>query len=66
MGDRPGGGRRLGHGRGVAVVVRNVVPAALLRPEEVIKSMYALSDQGLRLTRRLALTVVGSIRSLTA
>ncbi|SDE36771.1 hypothetical protein SAMN05660485_00720 [Blastococcus fimeti] len=46
--------------------MRNVVPAALLRPEEVIKSMYALSDQGLRLTRRLALTVVGSIRSLTA
>lgn len=51
---------------GVAVVVRNVVPAALLRPEEVIETTYALADQGLRLTRRLALTVVGSIRSLTA
>lgn len=51
---------------GVAVVVRNVVPVALLRPEEVIETTYALADQGLRLTRRLALTVVGSIRSLTA
>ncbi|SNR65964.1 hypothetical protein [Blastococcus mobilis] len=51
---------------GVAVVVRNVVPAALLRPEEVIETTYALADQGLRLTRRLALTVVSSIRSLTA
>lgn len=51
---------------GVAVVVRTVVPTALLRPEEVIETTYALADQGLRLTRRLALTVVGSIRSLTA
>lgn len=51
---------------GVAVVVRNAVPAALLRPEEAIETTYALADQGLRLTRRLALTVVGSIRSLTA
>jgi hypothetical protein len=50
---------------GVAVVVRNIVPAALLRPEEVIETTYALADQGLRLTRRLALTVVGSVRSLT-
>lgn len=50
---------------GVAVVVRNVVPAALLRPEDVIEITYALADQGLRLTRRLALTVVRSLRSLT-
>lgn len=50
---------------GVAVVVRNIVPAALLRPEDIIETTYALADHGLRLTRRLALTIVGSVRSLT-
>ena len=51
---------------GIAVFVRGMVPAALLRPEDLIESGYALADQGLRVTRRLALTVAGSARSLTA
>ena len=50
---------------GIAVIVRSMVPAALLRPEDLIETSYALADQGLRVTRRLALTVTGSARSLT-
>ncbi len=50
---------------GIAGIVRSLVPAALLRPEDLIESSYALADQGLRVTRRLALTVAGSARSLT-
>ena len=50
---------------GIAVIVRTMVPAALLRPEDLIETSYALADQGLRVTRRLALTVAGSARSLT-
>ena len=51
--------------QGITVILRSMVPAALLRPEELIETSYALADQGLRVTRRLALTVVGSARSLT-
>ncbi len=50
--------------RGIAVIVRSMVPAALLRPEDLIESSYALADQALRVTRSLALTVAGSARSL--
>ena len=51
--------------RGVTTVVRSVVPAAVVRPEDVIEATYALADQGLRVGRRLALTVTGGVRSLT-
>ncbi|WP_347059524.1 hypothetical protein ABC795_03560 [Blastococcus sp. HT6-30] len=50
--------------RGVATIVRSLVPAALVRPEEVIETTYALADQGLRVTRRLALTLTSSVRGL--
>lgn len=50
--------------QGVASIVRSLVPAVLVRPEEVIETTYALADQGLRVSRRLALTVTGSVRSL--
>ena len=40
------------------------MPAALVRPEEVIETTFALADQGLRVTRRLALVVTQSVRSL--
>ncbi len=51
--------------QGVTTIVRSFVPAVLVRPETVIETSYALADQGLRVTRRLALTVAGSARSLT-
>jgi hypothetical protein len=51
---------------GIAVIVRSMVPPALLRPEDFIETSYVLADQGLRVTRRLALAVAGSARSLTA
>ena len=50
--------------RGVTTIVRSLVPAVLVRPEEVIETTYALADQGLRVTRRLALVLTGSVRSL--
>ncbi|WP_346621914.1 hypothetical protein [Blastococcus montanus] len=49
---------------GVVTIVRSLVPAALVRPEEVIETTYALADQGLRVTRRLALSLTASMRSL--
>jgi hypothetical protein len=51
--------------RGMTTVVRSVVPTALVRPEDVIEATFALADQGLRVSRRLALTVTGGVRSLT-
>lgn len=51
---------------GIAVILRSMVPPALLRPEDFIETSYALADQGLRVTRRLALTVAGSARSIAA
>lgn len=50
--------------RGVTTIVRSLVPAVLVRPEEVIETTYALADQSLRVARRLALVVTGSVRSL--
>ncbi|MGY1720074.1 hypothetical protein ACI8AG_13620 [Blastococcus sp. SYSU DS0552] len=50
--------------QGVTTIVRSFVPAVLVRPEEVIETTYALADQGLRVTRRLALTLTESVRGL--
>ncbi|SDO45856.1 hypothetical protein [Geodermatophilus sp. DSM 45219] len=51
--------------QGVATIVRSIVPAVLVRPEDVVEATYALADQGLRVGRRLALTATHSVRSLS-
>ena len=51
--------------RSVTTIVRTVVPAALVRPEDLIEAAFALADQGLRVSRQLALTLSSSVRSLT-
>ena len=51
--------------QGLTTIVRGIVPAALVRPEDVIEATFALADQGIRVGRRLALTVVTSVRSLS-
>ncbi|MCZ2820406.1 hypothetical protein O2V63_08710 [Modestobacter sp. VKM Ac-2977] len=48
----------------ITTIVRGIVPAALVRPEDVIEATFALADQGLRISRRLALTTTSSVRSL--
>jgi len=48
----------------VTTILRSVVPPALVRPEDLIEATYSLADQGLRVGRRLALTVSGSAREL--
>ena len=48
----------------VTTILRSVVPPALVRPEDLIEATYFLVDQGLRVGRRLALTVSGSARDL--
>ncbi|MFW3171289.1 hypothetical protein [Geodermatophilus sp. CPCC 206100] len=50
--------------QGITTIVRSVVPAVLVRPEDVIEATFALADQGLRVGRRLALTVTSGVRSL--
>ena len=50
----------------VTAIVRSVVPTALVRPGELIEATFVLADQGLRVGRRLALTVSSSVRSLSA
>ena len=50
--------------QGVTTIVRSLVPAVLVRPEEAIETTFALADQGLRVARRLALVVTQSMRSL--
>jgi hypothetical protein len=50
--------------QGVTTIVRSLVPAVLVRPQEVIETTYALADQSLRVARRLALTVTENVRSL--
>lgn len=50
--------------QGMTTIVRSLVPAVLVRPEEVIETTYALADQSLRVTRRLALALTQSMRSL--
>ena len=51
--------------QGITTIVRSIVPAALVRPEEVIEATFALADQGMRVGRRLALTVTSGVRSLS-
>lgn len=51
--------------RSVTTVVRTLVPAALVRPEDLIEAVYSVADQGLRVSRRLALSVSSGVRSLT-
>lgn len=51
--------------QGLTTIVRSIVPAVLVRPEDVIEATFALADQGLRVGRRLALTMTSSIRSLS-
>ena len=50
--------------QGVTTIVRSLVPAVFVRPEEVIETTYALADRSLRVTRRLALVVTQSVCSL--
>lgn len=50
--------------RSVTTIVRSMVPAALVRPEDLIEATYSLTDQGLRVSRSLALTVSRSARDL--
>ncbi|MCZ2816132.1 hypothetical protein [Modestobacter sp. VKM Ac-2984] len=50
----------------ITTIVRGIVPAALVRPEDVIEATFALADQGLRMSRRLALTTTSSVRSLSS
>ena len=52
--------------RSVTTVVRTLVPTALVRPEDLIEAAYTVADQGLRVSRRLALSVSSGVRSLTA
>ena len=52
--------------RSVTMVVRTFVPTALVRPEDLIEAAYSVADQGLRVGRRLALSVSSGVRSLTA
>jgi hypothetical protein len=47
----------------VTTIVRGIVPAALVRPEDVIEATFALADQGLQVGRRLAVTMSSSVRS---
>lgn len=51
--------------QGITTIVRSIVPAAIVRPEDVIEATFALADQGLRVGRRLALTATGGVRSLS-
>lgn len=51
---------------GVTTIIRSVLPAALLRPEDLIEAAYVLADQGLRVSRRIALSVSSSVRDLSA
>jgi hypothetical protein len=50
--------------RSINSIVRTVVPAALVRPEGLIEGTFNLADQGLRISRRLALTLSAGVRNL--
>ena len=50
--------------RSVTTVVRALVPAALVRPEDLIEAAFTVADQGLRVTRRLALSMSSGVRGL--
>ncbi|HEV7213267.1 MAG TPA: hypothetical protein VGN47_16265 [Blastococcus sp.] len=52
--------------RGVTTIIRTVLPAVLLRPEDLIEAAYSLADQGLRVSRTIALTVSSSVRDMAA
>ena len=51
--------------QGITTIVRSLVPAALVRPEDVIEATFALADQGLRVGRRLALSVAEGVKSVS-
>lgn len=51
--------------QGTTTIVRSIVPAVLVRPEDVIEATDGLADQGLRVSRRPARTVAGSSRDPT-
>ena len=51
--------------RSVTTIVRSIVPAVLVRPEDAIEATFALADQGLRVGRRLALTMTTNVGSLS-
>ncbi len=53
-----------GVAHGVTTIVRSLIPAVLVRPEEIIETTFALADQSLRVARRLALVVAGNMRSV--
>jgi hypothetical protein len=50
---------------GVVRGVTTIVPAALVRPEDLIEATFVLADQGLGVGRRLALTMATNVRSLS-
>ncbi len=51
---------------GVVKLLRGALPAAVTRPEEVIDTAFGLADQGLQISRRVALEVVSAARELMA
>lgn len=51
---------------GMTALVRSLVPAVLVRPQDFIEASYSLADQGLRVARTVALTLAGSGRALSA
>lgn len=52
--------------RSVTLIVRALVPTAMVRPEDLIEAAYTVADQGLRVSRRFALSVSSSVRNLSA
>ena len=52
--------------QGVVRLLRGALPAAVTRPEEVIDTAFGLADQGLQVSRRIALEVVSAARELVA
>ncbi|MCV2489269.1 hypothetical protein OF117_07815 [Geodermatophilus sp. YIM 151500] len=51
--------------RSVTTVVRALIPASLVRPEDLVEAAWTVADHGLRVGRRLALGVSSSVRDLT-
>jgi len=52
--------------QGVVRLLRGALPAAVTRPDEVIDTAFGLAEQGLHVSRRLALEVIGAARELVA
>jgi hypothetical protein len=51
---------------GVVRLLRGALPAAVTRPDEVIDTAFGLAEQGLQVSRRIALEVVSAARELVA